>query len=256
MQQEQHRATARVLEILEYLAAATENGYTLTEVASALNVPKSSLFPIIHTLEEQKYIRLDKRSGQYSIGIGTWLLSMRFSQEQGLQLISQIMQSVVETCQETCQLGILDQENVLYIEKADSPQTIRMISRVGKRLPANSTAIGKALLCGLDDDAVRALYPDGLPQLTEHTVVEMAKLLEQLESVRQAGVATEEEESTPQLRCWAVPLRRRNEVFAALSVSVPLFRCTPEKEEQVRGCLLDAQREIERLAEARNFSLL
>lgn len=256
MQQEPHRATARVLEILEFLAASAERGHTLTEVATALGMPKSSLFPMLHTLENRKYIRLDKRSGQYSLGIGARLLSMGFSEERGLHLISQIMQTVVEQCAETCQLGILDEENVLYIEKVDSTQTIRMISHVGKRLPANTTAIGKALLSGLSDDAVAALYPGGLPKLTERTVVRMDQLLAQLAAIRREGLSVEWEESTPQLACWAAPLRRPDGVFAALSITVPLFRCTPEKEQQVRRCLQEAQAEIERLAENRSFTLL
>ena len=63
------------------------------------------------------------------------------------------------------------------------------------------------------------------------------------------------EESTDQLACWAAPLRRKGTVFAALSISVPLFRCREEKIELVRRSLLTAQAEIEKLAETRNFGL-
>lgn len=256
MQQEQHRATARVLDVMEYLAASEGHGYTLTEVATALQIPKSSLFPLIHTLEERKYIQLNKSSGQYTMGIRSYLLGAHFPEERGLTLVSRVMQTVAEACQETCQLGILDGEDILYIEKVDSPQAIRMISHVGKRLPANTAAIGKALLSGLPDDAVRGLYSQGLPRLTEHTITEMDALLAQLRCVRQEGLAWEQEESTHQLQCWAAPLRRQGVVFAAISVSVPMFRCTPEKEHLVREHLLQARQEIERLAEARNFTLV
>lgn len=256
MQQEQHRVAARILDVMEYLAASEGHGYTLTEVATALQIPKSSLFPIIHTLEERKYIQLNKSSGQYTMGIRSYLLGAHFPEERGLTLVSRVMQTVAESCQETCQLGILDGENILYIEKVDSPQAIRMISHVGKRLPANTAAIGKALLSGLSDEGVRQLYAKGLPQLTEHTIIEMDELLAQLHCVRQGEPAWEREESTQQLQCWAVPLRRQGTVFAAISVSVPMFRCTAEKEHLVRESLLRSQQEIERLAEARNFTLV
>ena len=254
MVQEQHRATARVLDILERLAGS-EDGLTLTELAQVLGAPKSSLFPIVHTLEERRYLRQNRGTGRYTVGPGALVLGEAFAADGGLEPIVQVMKNVVSQCQETCQLGLLDRGNVLYVEKVDSTEAIRMISWVGNRLPANATAIGKALLSGLTDEEIRILYAGGLTQLTDRTVTDIEGLLTQLEAVRSNGIATEREESTPQLACWAVPLRRRQKVFAALSVSVPLFRCQEEKVDQVCQCLLTAQKEIEQLAEIRNFHM-
>ena len=128
-------------------------------------------------------------------------------------------------------------------------------SVVLKNLPANATAVGKALLSGLTNEEVRALYAGGLPRLTEQTITDVETLLAQLEAVRRGELAMEREESTDQLACWAAPLRRKGTVFAALSISVPLFRCREEKIELVRRSLLTAQAEIEKLAETRNFGL-
>lgn len=102
---------------------------------------------------------------------------------------------------------------------------------------------------------MRALYAGGLPRLTEQTITDVETLLAQLEAVRRGELAMEREESTDQLACWAAPLRRKGTVFAALSISVPLFRCREEKIELVRRSLLTAQAEIEKLAETRNFGL-
>ena len=128
-------------------------------------------------------------------------------------------------------------------------------SVVLKNLPANATAVGKALLSGLTNEEVRALYAGGLPRLTEQTITDVETLLAQLEAVRRGELAMEREESTDQQACWAAPLRRKGTVFAALSISVPLFRCREEKIELVRRSLLTAQAEIEKLAETRNFGL-
>ncbi len=162
MPQEPHRATARCLDILEYLAAAGA-GCTLTELSEALGAPKSSLFPILHTLAARKYVHLE--DGKYTVGIGAFTLGATYSAgRDALELILTVMAQVVEECQETCQLAVRDQGNVLYIGKVDSPQAIRMISHVGTRLPANATALGKALLSGLTDQEVAALYSGGLPR--------------------------------------------------------------------------------------------
>lgn len=158
------------------------------------------------------------------------VLGAAFSADRGLAPITQVMKEVASKCQETCQMGILDQDRVLYVAREDSPQPIRLISWVGTRLPANATAVGKALLSGLTNEEVRALYAGGLPRLTEQTITDVETLLAQLEAVRRGELAMEREESTDQLglagpRRW----RRKGTVFAALSISVPLFRCREEK---------------------------
>ena len=240
MTQGQHRATARVLDILESLSGS-EEGLTLTELSQALDAPKSSLFPIVHTLEERRYLRQDDGTGRYTMGPRALVLGAAFSADRGLAPITQVMKEVASKCQETCQMGILDQDRVLYVAREDSPQPIRLISWGGTRLPAN--------------EEVRALYAGGLPRLTEQTITDVETLLAQLEAVRRGELAMEREESTDQLACWAAPLRRKGTVFAALSISVPLFRCREEKIELVRRSLLTAQAEIEKLAETRNFGL-
>lgn len=252
MAQDQHRTTTRILDILEHVSAV-KAGMTLTELAQTLHAPKSSLFPIVHTLEERRYLQQNHETGRYTIGPSGLVLGAAFSADGGMEPVTQIMKQVVAACQETCQFGILDHGNVLYVGKEDSTQAIRMISWVGNRLPANATAIGKALLSGLTDAEVRALYAGGMPRLTEHTITNPDTLIAQLNAIRGGEIATEQEESTAQMACWAVPLRRQGKVFAALSVSVPLFRCQEEKIAQVCQCLKDAQAKIEQLGEIINF---
>lgn len=253
---EEHRVTARILDILEYLAASDEHGATLTELAAAMHAPKSSLFPILHTMEARRYLHVDHQLKRYTVGLRAYLLSSQISGQQNqMKLIESLMKALTRKCQETSQMAILDGRDVLYISKEDSSQTIRMISKVGKRLPANATAVGKALLSGLSDEEVRRRFASGLDQLTEYTISSMELLLQQLAEIRRGGVATETQESTLQLKCWAVPLRADGTVFAAISVSMPLFRYDEERERQVIAALRKAQQEIESVAQARDFLL-
>ena len=105
MTQGQHRATARVLDILESLSGS-EEGLTLTELSQALDAPKSSLFPIVHTLEERRYLRQDDGTGRYTMGPRALVLGAAFSADRGLAPITQVMKEVASKCQETCQMGI------------------------------------------------------------------------------------------------------------------------------------------------------
>ena len=242
--QKQHRSTERILDILE-LVSNSDLGLTLSELSQLLNIPKSSIFPIVHTLEDRRYLWQDPNTMRYLPGPYMHTLGMRPSHSNDMQPIINIMQHIVSVCNETCQFGVLDNSNVLYLAKVDSPQPIRMISWVGRRLPANAVAIGKALLSDLSDDKVRNLFSDGLPSLTPNTITDINILLAQLAVIRRIGIATENEESTPQLACWAIPLHYKGKVFAAFSISVPLFRCSEEKISLVKKALLDAQITLE-----------
>lgn len=255
MLQEQHRSTLRVLDILERLATV-EEGETLTQLSQRLNVPKSSLFSIVHTLEERRYIHRDESTGRYLVGPSAYALGASLSYGQRMTPVVHIMERLVSQCQETCQIAILEQGDVFYVEKVESDQNIRIITRVGDRRPANATALGKALLSGLSDDQVKALYPMGLPRLTDQTIIDFDVLLYQLEKIRQGSFAFEQGESTDQLSCRALPLRNGNRIFAAISIAIPLFRITEEKEQIICKGLLEAQEDIERLAKRKDFILL
>ena len=146
-----HRATLRVLAILDALAA-NQKGLTMAEICRELDAPKSSLFPILHTMADTEYIAYDEDTLRYSIGLRAYLLGKAFDRgAMGLPLIEGEMRRVVDTCNETCQAGTLDHGRVLYIARVDSPQRIRLSSEIGKTLPAHCTAIGKAILSQLSD---------------------------------------------------------------------------------------------------------
>ena len=102
------------------------------------------------------------------------------------------------------------------------------------------------------------LYAErGLPRLTPQSITDINVLLKQVEDIRGGSFALEQGESTAELTCCALPLRQQDgKVFAAISVATPLFRATEEKKEQIRTCLLEAQRAIELLAEHKDFILL
>ena len=191
MTQGQHRATARVLDILESLSGS-EEGLTLTELSQALDAPKSSLFPIVHTLEERRYLRQDDGTGRYTMGPRALVLGAAFSADRGLAPITQVMKEVASKCQETCQMGILDQDRVLYVAREDSPQPIRLISWVGTRLPANATAVGvpaesvrvgNIKCCPADD-----LDQQDLPDIVSQRLTDLDRRLSQLEKTAQGDI--------------------------------------------------------------------
>lgn len=244
-----HHPTLRVLEVLDALSQHTE-GCTLTDLASITGASKSTLVPILKTMLRHRFIafRSDRR---YAIGMKTFSVGSAFV--EGEPLIGALrseMERVVAVCQETCQLGVLDGNHVFYIAKIDSPQAIRLISSIGKRIPAYCTALGKALLSDRDAREIEELFPDGLAPMTPHTITSVPELCEQIADQRTDGVFTEYEESCGSVVCFAVPLCQRGRIVAAVSISVPRFRLDDEKETQIRQLLAGYRVTAERMLEA------
>lgn len=241
----EHRPTARVLNILELLASSTE-GLTLTEIAEAIDAPKSSILPFIHTMAQRKFIFQNKNTNKYSIGIASFCVGSSYSNNMSaLEFIKSEMRYIVKKTNEICQMGILDKGQVLYIAKVDSENPIRIISSVGKRLPAYCTALGKAMLCNTTIEDIKKLYPKGLIPFTSKTVTSFEELEKQLEEVRKTNIAYEFGEINEPSYCLSTPLTKDGDILAAISVSIPSFRMTEEKNELIKSLLLSSKMKIE-----------
>ena len=247
-----HRPTLRVLGILRAVSQAAE-GLSLTELSAQVGSPKSSLFPIVHTLTEEGFLSLHPVTSRYRLGIATFETGQKYLDQMDiLQQIHSEMRKIVMACYETCHFGILEQGDVLYILKEDSPEPIRMVSSVGKRLPAYGTGIGKALLSGYTVEQLCSLYPNGLVSMTPFTITDFHVLARQLAQVEQEGVAYEKEESNLHIQCVAVPLRNRSVTVAALSVAIPTFRADEEKINLAKSLLIESKQRLDRLLQSAN----
>lgn len=249
MEADQHRPTLKVLEILELLSQ-TKEGYGLGEIATLLKIPKGSLFPVIHTLEDKKYISIDRQTLKYTLGIKCYEIGNRYiSNINVAEEIQAVVKKVVCQCGETSHFAILDGRETVYLMKEESPETIRMVSSVGKRISAHATAIGKALLSMYDKEVIKELYHSGLEQITPKTITDMEILCSQIEEIKKEKVAYESEESSLNVTCIAVPIEKRGEVVAAISVSVPIFRAGEVKMEHIKEVLLKEKKELEDIIE-------
>ncbi len=240
-----HRATLRVLAILETLAN-NERGLTMADICRELDAPKSSLFPILHTMADADYIMYNEDNSRYYIGIKTYLLGKAFDRDgMGISLIENAMKEVVATCGETCQLGVLDFGRVLYVARVDSPQRIRLSSEIGKTLPAHCTAIGKAILASWDDERIRDLLSEPLERPTNNAAATVDEVIERLQEVRETGFAHDRQEVLEGVECVAVPIIQDGEVRYGMGVSVPKYRLTEEKKRLIDQTLLETRLQLE-----------
>ncbi len=232
------KSAVRTVELLEYLAARHDDPARLREISHALDMPRSSAHALLRTLVAQGWVRSDATGTLYAIGVRALLVGTSYlDSDPYLPLITPFLDDLRSDLDETFHVGRLDGTDIVYLATRESKQYARTSNRVGRRLPAYATALGKSLLAerfGADRDAC---VPAALTPLTDKTIVDRTTLDAQLDDVRIRGYATDDEENTTGLRCFAVALRYCQPAQDAISASVPLDRLTPQREREIADAL-------------------
>jgi|SRR5690625_4706872 len=239
-----HRPTQRVIDILLQLSE-NEDGLTLTEISQLTDIPKSTISPILRTLENFKFTTLNSQN-KYIIGSNAFKVGGAFlKSNSGIDIIRSYMEEIVDKCNEVCQLGVYNNREVLFLEKIEPSRSIKLVSNIGVTLPAHATALGKCLLTQFTNDEIREIFKDGLTSLTKNTINDVEELIEELEKVRKNGYAYECGEVSEEIKCMAIPLKVRGQIVAALSVAVPFFRKSENKFSEIINLLLEYRPIIE-----------
>ena len=232
------KSAVRTVELLEYLAARHDSPARLREISDALGMPRSSAHALLRTLVAQGWVRSDASGTLYGIGIRALLVGTSYLDgDPYMPLITPFLDDLNRGLDETFHLGRLDGTDIVYLATRESKQYNRMSNRVGRRLPAYATALGKALLAerfGIERDEH---IPAALKALTPETIVDRAALDDALDDVRVRGYATDDQENTPGLRCFAVALRYCSPAQDAISASVPVERMNPQREREIVDAL-------------------
>jgi DNA-binding IclR family transcriptional regulator len=225
------QAVSRALALLEFVCRAGRP-LTLGEAAEQAGLVRPTAHRLLRTLIDYGLVSQDAETKTYRPGLKLFELSNDVV--RGLDLRSEalpeIRQLSLET-NETVHLGILDEGDVVYIDKVESSQTIRMYSAVGKRSPAHCTGLGKILLAHLPAEELRrVIQKSGLREFTRTTITTVEALERELELVRERGYAIDDGEHEPEIRCVACPVRGHDGlVIAAVSLTAPATRMSRER---------------------------
>jgi len=238
------RAVLRVMDIFDVLTASPD-GVSLGEVARATDLPKSSAFRYLATLESRNYVEKDRETGNYRVGRA--LLPTRGRQLELLATRARpVMAELRDRFGETVNLGVLDGDRISYIEIIESPKSMRLAARPGDRHPIHSTALGKAVAATLPTSVVTAILDgEGMPQLTARTITDPEHYLEELAEIRDRGFALDDRENEEDGRCVATALPGLG-LPAAISLSAPASRLAMEDVAQVARALGEAAWKISR----------
>lgn len=217
----------KALLALDYLSKAGGDGLQLGALATALGLKKNSLHRTLSALRYRGFVVQDGETGNYQLGPSLLRLADNYLSEGRLRvLFHAILQELCGQVNELCHLGILDGSDIVYMDKVEPEQSIRVWSSVGMRNPAVSTALGRAILAFTYKDYApfAAKFDQDIPQKTRHTITSLHDVWNEIQITRLRGYATENQEGQEGVSCLAFPLLRRGQPIFAISVVAPFDR--------------------------------
>ncbi|MFG3438505.1 IclR family transcriptional regulator [Nonomuraea sp. NPDC047897] len=243
------KSAARTVELLELLASRQNRPARLRELSDALGAPRSSVYALIRTLAEHGWVRTDPTGTLYSIGIRALLAGTTYlDTDPYLRIVQPHINDLSALLDETIHFGRLDRGDIVYLATKESSQYLRPFSRVGRRLPAFSTAMGKALLAERLGTSTEVPIPERLTPLTPKTIVDRDTLIADLRLTRERGYATDDEENYEGVACFGFALRYSRPATDAISCSVPVPHLTPERSREIVAAMERTRLAIERMA--------
>jgi IclR family KDG regulon transcriptional repressor len=221
------RNAARVLKAF----TSSHRLFGVSELARCLGLSTSTVHRLLTTLETEHLIEQDEATGKYRLGLAVYDLTAAVA--PGYDLSDGLLPPMTvlrNRTGETVQVAVLDGRQVVYIERLDSPHTLRTFIEVGRRNWAHCTSTGKVLLAhlpGLELD--RLLDGWELPAITPRTITDPAKLKKELAEIKDLGYGQNIGESDPGIISIGAPIRdSAARVIAAMSVAGPIARMEPE----------------------------
>ncbi|TDO95904.1 DNA-binding transcriptional regulator KdgR [Marinomonas balearica] len=221
-----------VMKVFAILSAlSTQKSLGVTELSQLAMTSKSTVYRFLQTMKMLGYVRQEGDSDKYSLTLKLFEVGAKALEYSDLvELAEPYMNRIGEQTHEALHLGIRDADNIVYVFKVDAQYNLRMQSRIGRRNPLYSTAIGKVLLAEKDEQEVKDILAETefLPS-TKKTHLDVSSLLNELKIVREQGFGEDVEEQEEGLRCVAAPIYDRfGNVIAGMSLSYPTLRHSDE----------------------------
>ncbi|MFC2108049.1 IclR family transcriptional regulator [Candidatus Bipolaricaulota bacterium] len=209
------------LALVEEIGNSPE-GMTAGELARSIGIHRTSVYRYVHALLQAGYIR-NNGDGRYELGTKILELGSQLLRRMPLYDIAHpsLVKLSAET-KKTVHLCVLDDYDVIYIDKVENQQSLPMLSRIGSRAPAYCTSVGKVLLSGLATDQLVSLLAKGtaLASRTPMTITDPILLLEEIKVTTERGYAIDNGEHEEGIKCFSAPIRGYGgDYVAAISIT-------------------------------------
>jgi IclR family transcriptional regulator, KDG regulon repressor len=220
----------RALTLLNKLSEYPD-GIQITRLSEQVGLTKSTIHRLLATLSSMNYVVKDEETDKYKLGLQVLFLSRNLLNNSDIVTVSKpFLEKLSQEVNETVHLCIEDRGEVVYIDKIESTQTIRMYSRVGSRAPMYCTGVGKILLSDKNPDVFEEIVSkiNFIPK-TPSSITSKEQFIEEIEKVKSQGYALDNAENEIVLRCIAAPIfDHKGKIIASFSISGPSNRVTLE----------------------------
>jgi DNA-binding IclR family transcriptional regulator len=230
------------------LLLAERKTLRISEASSEIDVARSTAHRLMKMLEHYGFAAQDEASKAYTAGPVLVNIGLRVIRAFDVRTVARpLLQDLRAEVNETVNLWVLQQSDILCLDSVESTKALRVGSRTGTLMAAYATAAGRSLLANLSRDALRALYPSSrLPRLTGSTLDTRKRLEEELERCRELGYAVQRGETEIDVAAIAAAVQdRHGQASFSVSVAVPLSRV----EEHIDQFGASVRRTADRLAE-------
>ncbi|MBV0893692.1 IclR family transcriptional regulator [Microbacterium sp. NC79] len=208
----------RVVLILEAFQRGSAT-LSLADIAEVTRLPRSSTHRIVQQLLAARW--LDRCEGGYRLGLGIFELGSLVADRNRIVTAARPFMQQLSAGRYVVHVGMRDDRDVVYLDKVGGPFAGKLPSRIGGRLPAHCTGVGKAILAYSEPEVVDAYFSGGLEARTPHSLADPTLLRSALRKIRAVGLAFDLSEAVEGVECVAAPLFDTNGVCAAISVSGP-----------------------------------
>jgi DNA-binding IclR family transcriptional regulator len=240
-------AVLRAGAILGVLSNAKGTPVTAGQIAAAVGVPRSSVVNVCAALCQVRLVIETDRG--FLLGQRLFELGQAYASSlDPIQTFNRWCRVHAEELKETVQLATLDSAEVVYLAKHDAKEPIQIASRIGHRLPASCTALGKAMLASLSADqrAERLQAAAPLASLTRYSTVSVDLLLKELEEVAAKGYAIDDQEATEGILCVAAVIPGIPKEIGIYGVSITTLKslATEPRVNELAATVTQIAREI------------
>ena len=241
------QAVSHALDLLEQFHDEIDE-LGVTELSKRLKLHKNNVFRLLATLESRGYIEQNRVTENYRLGLKTLELGQTFIRQMGLLRQSKpVLEALVKECNETTYVAILKELNIVYLDAVETDMTVRVVPRVGSRLPAYCTAAGKVQIAHMSDEELENYLPTKeLKRYTNNTITNRDEFKKQLRIIAEQGYAVDNEELDSGVKCVSAPIRDfTRRTIGALSISGPSMRFSDERmEDELKPLVMKAAVEI------------
>lgn len=235
----------KALGIINYLQVKDSAG--LQEISDALGIPKSTAHRLLKEMHEYGFISKNPETKRYSLGIAFIQIGLGLLEKLDLKKIaSPYLDRLNSETLETIHLAMLIDDQIIYIDKRESKQAIRMYSYLGKSAPVYCTGVGKALIAFQEPETRdRIIRKIEFTRFTKTTISSPEEMLNAIGAIRGAGYAIDNEEHEDNIICLAAPIfSHKNVALASMSITTMAYRISLDELMKYKEKLISICQEI------------